>query len=126
MPSFQIRLDTPSSPVVRSAPSSGRREDLPAMSEAAPRSSEILRPRDAATLIIVRRGKNGGEVLMGERSAAHVFVPENYVFPGGRVDRSDAFVQPATPLRPDVLERMSRSATPRRALALDKIGRDHG
>src|SRR3546814_221205 len=88
------------------------------MSEAAPRSSEILRPRDAATLIIVRRGKNGGEVLMGERSAAHVFVPENYVFPGGRVDRSDAFVQPATPLRPDVLERLSRSATPRRALAL--------
>src|SRR3546814_3707989 len=59
-----------------------------------------------------------GEVLMSERIAAHVFVPENYVFPGGRVDRSDAFVQPATPLRPDVLERLSRSATPRRALAL--------
>src|SRR3546814_15717428 len=88
------------------------------MSEAAPRSSEILRPRDAATLIIVRRGKNGGEVLMGERSSAHVFVPENYVFPGGRVDRSDAFVQPATPLRQDVLELMSRSATPRRARAM--------
>ena len=80
--------------------------------------SPLLRPRDASTLIIVRKGKNGGEVLMGERSAAHVFVPENFVFPGGRVDRSDAFVQPATPLRPEVLERLQKTATPRRALAL--------
>lgn len=88
------------------------------MPDTAARPTEILRPRDAATLIIVRRGKNGGEVLMGERSAGHVFVPENYVFPGGRVDRSDAFVQPATPLRPEVLERLTRSATPRRAVAL--------
>ncbi|MET4698034.1 8-oxo-dGTP pyrophosphatase MutT (NUDIX family) [Constrictibacter sp. MBR-5] len=88
------------------------------MSDASEGSPKLLRPRDASTLIIVRKGKNGGEVLMGERSAAHVFVPENFVFPGGRVDRSDAFVQPATPLRPEVLERLQKTATPRRALAL--------
>ncbi|MFN4089688.1 MAG: NUDIX hydrolase [Alphaproteobacteria bacterium] len=88
------------------------------MPDAAERSRDVLRPRDASTLIIVRRGRNGGEVLMGERSAQHVFVPENFVFPGGRVDRSDAFVQPATPLRAEVLARLTRSATPRRALAL--------
>ena len=88
------------------------------MSDAAEGPRKLLRPRDASTLIIVRKGKNGGEVLMGERSAAHVFVPENFVFPGGRVDRSDAFVEPATPLRPEVLERLTKTATPRRALAL--------
>lgn len=55
---------------------------------------------------------------MGERSAAHVFVPENFVFPGGRVDRSDAFVPVATPLRPEVLGRLVKSATPSRAVAL--------
>ena len=77
-----------------------------------------LRPRDAATLIVVRMGKDGPEVLMGERSAAHVFVPNHYVFPGGRVDRSDAFVEPATPFAPGVLARLTKSCTERRAVAL--------
>ncbi len=77
-----------------------------------------LRPRDAATLIIVRHKSGRAEVLMGERSAKHVFVPHNYVFPGGRVDRADGYVEPAEPLRADVLERLSASATPRRAKAI--------
>jgi 8-oxo-dGTP pyrophosphatase MutT (NUDIX family) len=77
-----------------------------------------LRPRDAATLIVVRQGPDGPEVLMGERSARHVFVPNNYVFPGGSVDRADAFVEPATPLEPHVLASLTRTATPRRAVAL--------
>ena len=81
-------------------------------------SEQPLRPRDAATLILVRTRPSGPEVLMGERSAAHVFVPGNYVFPGGRVDRSDAFVAPATPLREAVLQRLTASCTPRRAQAL--------
>ena len=74
--------------------------------------------RDAATLIIVRMKGNEPEVLMGERSSGHVFFPHHYVFPGGRVERADGFVQPASPLRPAVLERLSASATPHRAQAL--------
>jgi 8-oxo-dGTP pyrophosphatase MutT (NUDIX family) len=77
-----------------------------------------LRPRDAATLILVRQGASGPEVLMGERSAAHVFVPGNYVFPGGRVDRSDSFVKPASSLRPGVQRHLEASCSPRRAQAL--------
>ena len=77
-----------------------------------------LRPRDAATLILVRKGDAGPEVLMGERSAAHVFVPGHYVFPGGRVDRSDAFVKPVKPLRPGVRGHLEVSCSPRRAEAL--------
>ena len=77
-----------------------------------------LRPRDAATLILVRQGASGPEVLMGERSAAHVFVPGHYVFPGGRVDRSDAFVKPAQPLRPGVQKHLEANSSPRRAQAL--------
>lgn len=45
------------------------------------------KPRDAATLILVRGGR---EVLMGQRAAGHVFMPDKWVFPGGRVDPSDA------------------------------------
>lgn len=77
-----------------------------------------LRPKDAATLIIVRGKGPQAEVLMGERSARHVFVPHNYVFPGGRVDRADGYVEPAAPLRPEVEERLAAAATPRRARAI--------
>lgn len=74
--------------------------------------------RDAATLIIVRQSGAGPTVLMGERSSGHVFFPHHYVFPGGRVDRADAFVKPATDLRQDVLERLTQACTERRARAL--------
>ena len=57
-----------------------------------------MRPRDAATLILVRMKGKTPEVLMGCRAAAHAFMPNRYVFPGGRVDRADAHVPIATPL----------------------------
>jgi 8-oxo-dGTP pyrophosphatase MutT (NUDIX family) len=74
-----------------------------------------LRPRDAATLIIVRERR---EVLLGVRSAGHVFMPHKYVFPGGRVDAGDARVPCAVGLRPEVEAKLTRSVTPARARAL--------
>lgn len=47
------------------------------------------RPRDAATLILVRRDQAQTRVLMGKRSNRHDFMPDKYVFPGGRVDPQD-------------------------------------
>lgn len=47
------------------------------------------RPRDAATLILVRRDQAQTRVLMGKRSSGHDFMPDKYVFPGGRVDPQD-------------------------------------
>lgn len=47
------------------------------------------RPRDAATLILVRRDQAQPRVLMGKRSGRHDFMPDKYVFPGGRVDPHD-------------------------------------
>ncbi|MEQ8348238.1 MAG: NUDIX domain-containing protein [Sneathiellaceae bacterium] len=77
-----------------------------------------VRPRDAATLIIYRHAAHGLEVLMGERSAKHAFMPNRYVFPGGRVDRDDWRVPVAAPLHPDVAARLQRNATAARARAL--------
>ncbi|MGH6854095.1 MAG: NUDIX hydrolase [Aestuariivirga sp.] len=48
------------------------------------------RPRDAATLILVRRDSGGPRVLMGQRHGAHAFMPNKFVFPGGRLDAADA------------------------------------
>jgi len=47
-------------------------------------------PRDAATLILYRMTVGGPRILMGCRSEGHDFMPNKYVFPGGRVDDEDA------------------------------------
>ncbi len=61
-----------------------------------------LKPRDAATLIMVRRDTAKPRVLMGKRSENHAFMPGVFVFPGGRVDTADSRVKPANPLDPKV------------------------
>ena len=76
-----------------------------------------LRPRDAATLILVRQRGKIPEVLLGCRDAKHAFMPNRYVFPGGRVDPADARVPVATPLNRFVDERLRKAATPQRARA---------
>lgn len=53
-----------------------------------------VRPRLAATLMIVRDGQKGPEILMGCRSKKHDFMPSVYVFPGGRVDPCDSYIVP--------------------------------
>lgn len=55
---------------------------------------------------------------MGRRAARHRFVPDHYVFPGGRVDRRDFGAAVRSPLRNDVQERLCASCRPRLAHAL--------
>ncbi|MDP9105882.1 MAG: NUDIX domain-containing protein [Candidatus Eremiobacteraeota bacterium] len=45
--------------------------------------------RDAATVIVARDTSEGLQVFMVRRSARAVFLPDQYVFPGGRVDDAD-------------------------------------
>jgi len=49
-----------------------------------------VRPRDAASLVLLRDGKTGLEVLIGRRGKGARFMPGRYVFPGGRVTAGDA------------------------------------
>ncbi len=84
-----------------------------------------VRPRNAATLILVRRDGGGVRVLMGRRSRGHDFMPDKWVFPGGRVDRGDFTAPAANELKPDVLAKLAQTAPRRptlpRALALAAI-----
>lgn len=48
-----------------------------------------LRPKDAATVLIIDRSSRTPRVLMGKRHASHKFMPGKFVFPGGRVDPGD-------------------------------------
>ncbi len=65
-----------------------------------------VKPRDAATLIVWRDGRDGPEVLMGRRSKRAAFVPDFYVFPGGRLDPADREARAGTPLAEDAPRRM--------------------
>jgi 8-oxo-dGTP pyrophosphatase MutT (NUDIX family) len=77
-----------------------------------------LRPRDAATLILYRQNGRAIEVLMGERHGGHAFMPNRYVFPGGRVDPDDWKVRDAGALKPHVAARLAKACPPSRARAL--------
>src|SRR5215475_7630559 len=77
-----------------------------------------MRPRDAATLILVRLKGKVPEVLMGCRAAKSAFMPNRYVFPGGRVDKADAHIPIATPLDRHVKARLLKAASLQRAQAL--------
>ena len=76
----------------------------------------IVRPRHAASLILLRRSRRGAEVLMGRRPARSRFAPDVFVFPGGAVDAADRLVTPAAPL--DALCARRTGAPPALAQAL--------
>lgn len=77
-----------------------------------------VRPVDAATLIPLRRRGGTLEVLMGKRARRHSFVPDMYVFPGGRVDTEDYGTTALSPLRPAVRDRLQAASNARQAHAL--------
>lgn len=77
-----------------------------------------VRPRDAATLIIVRRDGPKPRVLMGRRNKGHSFMPGHWVFPGGRIDRSDYGVPHVGTLKAETERRLRQGAPESRAKAL--------
>lgn len=68
----------------------------------------LPKPIDAATVVIVKRDPKHPEVLMGHRSAKHKFMPNTFVFPGGRVDPDDHTPPTAGDLAPETMHRLRR------------------
>ena len=96
-----------------------------ALRDATPR--KVLRPRDAATLIIVDTASGEPRVLLGRRRDDLAFMPGRYVFPGGRVDPADRHVAVEHDLAPGNIENLmvdmkgNRSPARARALALAAV-----
>jgi 8-oxo-dGTP pyrophosphatase MutT (NUDIX family) len=61
--------------------------------EDGPGNIRHIRPRDAATLILIDRSQREPHVLVGRRHDGHAFMAGKFVFPGGRIERSDARMQ---------------------------------
>jgi 8-oxo-dGTP pyrophosphatase MutT (NUDIX family) len=89
--------------------------------------TSVLKPRHAATLIIVRTDAAKPRLLMGRRAGGHAFMPDKWVFPGGRVDRGDYRAPAATELAPETAARLTQEprhpspAALARALALAAV-----
>ena len=96
--------------------------NTPAEGAAKAGAARALRPRDAATLIIVDRAGGRIRVLMGQRRMDQAFMPGKFVFPGGRVDKSDRAIPSVDELRPAELAKlmlgMKGTPSPHRARAL--------
>lgn len=85
-----------------------------------------VRPSDSASIIIVDRRAGVPHVLMGRRSAKHVFYPGAFVFPGGRVDPHDGRAPLAADLVPHarskLLAQMRGRSSDHRARAIALAG----
>src|SRR5215470_4794224 len=89
-------------------------------------SFKPIRPKDAATLILIDRSGKVPKVLLGKRHERHKFMPGKFVFPGGGVDPSDKRMPVARPLdkhaETRLLARFHKGSPVRaRALALAAI-----
>ncbi|MBV2143311.1 NUDIX hydrolase [Falsochrobactrum sp. TDYN1] len=81
-----------------------------------------LRPRDAASLLLVDRCGPKARILMGKRHPRLIFMPGKFVFPGGRTDPVDGDVVAASELNTNdskkLLCGMGARPSKRRARAL--------
>lgn len=86
-----------------------------------------VRPVDGAAVVLARGHGAKAEVLMGRRCPRAAFLPNIYVFSGGRVDPPDYDVPGSVELRPEVARRLTRrcGASPVPALAMAAIRETH-
>lgn len=83
--------------------------------------------RDAASILLLDRSTPSPRLLMGLRRADNVFLPNKWVFPGGRVEAEDGTIATASSLHPaDKAALLSAVAAPAdaafaRALALAAV-----
>ena len=89
--------------------------DPAAVSETASRAASraVVRPRDSASLILLRGAGQGLELLAGRRPMNLRFMPGVYVFPGGAIDPEDRAawrIESGTQALPPRLARCVRAA----------------
>jgi 8-oxo-dGTP pyrophosphatase MutT (NUDIX family) len=71
-------------------------------------AASLPRPKEAATLIVVRAGDRP-TILMGKRAATHRFMPNKFVFPGGRLDAIDQRLRIRGELSDPVMARLRKA-----------------
>ena len=81
-------------------------------------SRRPVRPRDAASLILLRDEGHEHQVLVGRRPPKARFLPGRYVFPGGSVEPDDSRTGSASELNPALIDLMAVGGNPTQARGL--------
>ena len=89
-----------------------------APSEPQPVEPHLVVPRSAATVVLIRPGAAGVDVLLTSRPSSMAFAADAHVFPGGRVDVDDA--------EPSLLSRAGVGATDREIAAIRELFEEAG
>jgi len=84
--------------------------------------AKVVKPVDAAGLVLIRAGGKGEpEILLGRRHRKAGFLPDIYVVPGGRVDAEDHDASGFTEtLHPAIAASLSSGGSRRPALAFPR------
>lgn len=72
-----------------------------------------IRPRDAASLVLIDDRVGEPRILMGRRHSRMKFIPDAFVFPGGKLDQGDIGVRPASGFAEATAEAVKRAAASR-------------
>ena len=80
----------------------------------------VVRPKDSASVMVVRQGADGPTILMGRRGASAVF-GGFWVFPGGKVDAADRCARPAHELHPAAAAKVATDLGRARAFAMAAV-----
>ncbi|MDX5365719.1 MAG: NUDIX domain-containing protein, partial [Alphaproteobacteria bacterium] len=72
-----------------------------------------IRPRDAASLVLIDDSAGEPRILMGRRHSRMKFIPDAFVFPGGKLDQGDIGVRPASGFAEATAEAVKRAAASR-------------
>lgn len=80
--------------------------EITAAGTCAGKNPVALRPRDAATLLLIDRSGSTPRILMGKRHLSLVFMPGMFVFPGGRLDPSDAAITSGSELNAHDMDKL--------------------
>ena len=84
-----------------------------------PSKTRAVRPRDAASLVLIDRSGGEPRILMGRRHSKMAFVPDAFVFPGGKLDPADMKARPASEFHDEMKAQIAQTpALARRAEAL--------
>ncbi|WP_068313911.1 NUDIX hydrolase [Polycladidibacter hongkongensis] len=100
-----------------------RADELTAFARRIADPSQPERPAvDAATLLILDTNASGEPVvLMGRRHMRHTFMPGKFVFPGGRVDESDAQTPLLASYHPQITAKLAAQTTDRSIAQLEAL-----
>ena len=93
-------------------------QKTPKFSSYRQKHSKIPKPRNAASLILLKEDNKDIKILLGKRSSKARFMPGAWVFPGGVIDKKDFKQNITSSLDPKIIKKLAVANNFNLAIAL--------